>query len=408
VPLLYFMSPQEAIHKISRGTTEIINSDDLAKKLALNRPLIIKAGFDPTAPDIHLGHVVLLKKMRQFQDLGHRVVFLIGDFTAQVGDPTGRNELRKKMSLADIEQNAKTYKLQVFKVLDPQKTEVVFNSHWLSQLTPQDVLELSAHVTVAQMLARADFKKRFESAREISLLEFIYPLLQGYDSVHLKADVELGGNDQKFNLLMGRQLQEAYGQPPQVVVMTPLLEGTDGVSKMSKSLGNYIGINESPNEIFGKIMSISDELMVRYYELLTDADLNAVKKMHPKEAKLQLAKIIVDMFNLGPKKEGLLGRLFSNKAGVGFVSEGTKAREYFEKTFSQHQIPSDIPEFKITQQQKLLDILLAEKIIASKNEGRRLLKEGAITREGIVISDENWMVLPGVLKVGKRRFLRLM
>src|SRR3984885_5545247 len=276
------MTPQESLKKIARGTTEIISLADLEAKLKEGRPLIIKAGFDPTAPDIHLGHTVLLRKMKQFQDLGHKIVFLIGDFTAQVGDPTGRNELRKKMSMAEIEKNAVTYKAQVFKILDPQKTQIVFNSHWLSTLTPQDLLELSAHSTVAQMLARSDFKKRFESGKEISLLEFIYPLLQGYDSVHLKADVELGGNDQKFNLLMGRQLQEAYGQKPQVVVMTPLLEGTDGVNKMSKSLGNTIGINDEPNEIFGKVMSISDVLMLRYYEILTEVNLDTVKKLHPK------------------------------------------------------------------------------------------------------------------------------
>ncbi len=237
------------------------------------------------------------------------------------------------------------------------------------------------------MLARADFKKRFETGKEISLLEFIYPLLQGYDSVYLKADVELGGNDQKFNLLMGRQLQESYGQKPQVVLMTPLLEGTDGVNKMSKSLGNYIGINEAPNDILGKVMSISDELMVRYYELLTDVDLSAIKAMHPKEAKLQLGQLIVDMFH--PKGEGL------------------KARAHFESTFSQHQIPQDIPELKIVADAKLLDILSVAKIIAAKNEGRRLLKEGAISHEGVAISDENWALKPGVLKVGKRRFLRL-
>ncbi len=381
------MSTQDALAKIQRGTTEIISVADLTAKLNEGRPLIIKAGFDPTAPDIHLGHAVLLKKMRQFQDLGHQVVFLIGDFTAQVGDPTGRNELRKKMTLADIDKNAETYKTQVFKILDPQKTKVVFNSHWLNKLTPQDLLELSARSTVAQMLARADFKKRFETGKEISLLEFIYPLLQGYDSVYLKADVELGGNDQKFNLLMGRQLQESYGQKPQVVLMTPLLEGTDGVNKMSKSLGNYIGINEAPNDIFGKVMSISDELMARYYELLTDADLNTIKAMHPKEAKLQLGQLIVDMFH---------------PAG-----EGVRARAHFESTFSQHQIPQDIPEVEIVADAKLLDILSVAKIIAAKNEGRRLLKEGAISHEGKAISDENWKPIKGVLKIGKRRFLRL-
>lgn len=380
------MTPQDALHKLSRGTTEIISLGDLEAKLKEGRPLVIKAGFDPTAPDIHLGHTVLLRKMKQFQDLGHRVVFLIGDFTAQVGDPTGRNELRKKMSVADIQNNARTYESQVFKILDPKKTEVVFNSHWLNKLTPQDILELSAHSTVAQMLARADFKKRFESGREISLLEFIYPLLQGYDSVHLKADVELGGNDQKFNLLMGRQLQEAYHQKPQVVLMTPLLEGTDGINKMSKSLGNTIGINDAPNDIFGKIMSISDDLMLRYYEILTEVDLDAVKKMHPKEAKLQLGQMVVGMF-------------YSE-------SEGHSAREHFEKTFSQHQIPQDIPEHKIIPGEKLIDILAVTKIVNTKNEARRLIKEGAVSHEGKTISDENWAPSIGVMKIGKRRFLR--
>jgi tyrosyl-tRNA synthetase len=379
------MTSQDALQKITRGTTEIIG--DLSAKFKEGRPLVIKAGFDPTAPDIHLGHTVLLRKMKQFQDLGHTIVFLIGDFTAQVGDPTGRNELRKKMSLADIEKNAITYKAQVFKILDPKKTQVVFNSHWLNKLTPQDVLELSAHLTVAQMLARSDFKKRFESGKEISILEFIYPLLQGYDSVHLKADVELGGNDQKFNLLMGRQLQEAYGQKPQVVLMTPLLEGTDGVNKMSKSLGNYIGINETPDEIFGKVMSISDELMLRYYEILTEADLGAVKNMHPMEAKKQLAQTIVNMFH---------------PAGT-----GEKARQHFESTFSQHQVPEDIPQLKIESGQKLIDILVLAKMAASRNEARRLIKEGAVTHEGKVVDDENWVPKAGVLKIGKRRFLKL-
>ena len=381
------MPLQESIKKIARGTTEIINLADLEAKLSEGRPLVIKAGFDPTAPDIHLGHTVLLRKMKQFQDMGHKVVFLIGDFTAQVGDPTGRNELRKKMTMVDIEKNAATYKAQVFKILDPQKTQVVFNSHWLSKLTPQDLLELSAHLTVAQMLARADFKKRFETGKEISLLEFIYPLLQGFDSVHLKADVELGGNDQKFNLLMGRQLQEAYGQKPQVVLMTPLLEGTDGVNKMSKSLGNTIGINDEPNEILGKIMSISDELMLRYYEILTEVDLGTVKKMHPKEAKLQLGQMIVEMFH--PAGEGL------------------KARTHFESTFSQHKLPENIPEFEIVSGQKLVDVLVITKMVVSKNEARRLIKEKAVTHEGNLVDDENWLLVSGVLKIGKRRFLKL-
>ncbi|MBF0570787.1 MAG: tyrosine--tRNA ligase [Candidatus Omnitrophica bacterium] len=381
------MTPQESLKKIARGTTEIISLAELEAKFKEGRPLVIKAGFDPTAPDIHLGHTVLLRKMKQFQDLGHKIIFLIGDFTAQVGDPTGRNELRKKMTMADIEKNAATYKSQVFKVLDPKKTQVVFNSHWLSKLNFKDLLELSAHSTVAQMLARADFKKRFESGKEISLLEFIYPLLQGYDSVHLKADVELGGNDQKFNLLMGRQLQEAYQQKPQVVLMTPLLEGTDGINKMSKSLGNTIGINDEPDEIFGKIMSISDDLMLRYYEILTEVDLDAVKKLHPKESKLQLAQMIVEMFHPS--------------------SEGVKARVIFENTFSQHKLPENIPEFKIVSGQKLVDILAVTNIVSSRNEARRLIKEKAVTHEGNIINDENWPLAEGVLKIGKRRFLKL-
>ena len=381
------MTPQDALKKIARGTTEIISLFDLEVKLKEGRPLVIKAGFDPTAPDIHLGHTVLLRKMKQFQDMGHKVVFLIGDFTAQVGDPTGRNELRKKMTMAEIEKNAATYKAQVFKILDPQKTQVVFNSHWLNKLTPQDLLELSAHLTVAQMLARADFKKRFEAGKEISLLEFIYPLLQGFDSVELKADVELGGNDQKFNLLMGRQLQEAYGQKPQVVLMTPLLEGTDGVNKMSKSLGNTIGINDEPNEIFGKVMSISDDLMLRYYEILTEVNLDEIKKLHPKEAKLQLAQTIVEMFHP--------------------VADGKKARDHFESTFSQHHIPENIPEHKIVTGQKLVDILVLTNMAASKNEARRLIKEKAVTHDGNAVNDENWPLAAGVLKIGKRRFLKL-
>ncbi|MBF0123078.1 MAG: tyrosine--tRNA ligase [Candidatus Omnitrophica bacterium] len=386
------MNIQETIQYISRGTSEIINLESLTKKLeksaVTKKPLVIKAGFDPTAPDIHLGHVVLLRKMKQFQDLGHRVLFLIGDFTAQVGDPTGRNELRKKMTREDVERNAVTYKEQVFKVLDPEKTEVVFNSHWFRNFAAQDLMELTARSTVAQMLARADFKKRFEDGREISVLEFIYPLLQGYDSVQIKADVELGGTDQKFNLLMGRQIQEAYGHEPQAVIMTPLLEGLDGVNKMSKSLGNYIGINEPANEIFGKIMSVSDELMIRYYELLTDADLVAVKATHPKEAKLALGAEIVRQFH--------------------GISEAKAAREYFENVFSQKHVPDVIEEFVLAQDGSgsLLDILVRSRVVLAKNEGRRLLKQNAITFEGELVTDENWAPKKGVLKVGKRRFLK--
>ncbi len=382
-----------SLKKLTRGTAEIISIDLLKEKLTRSlktqKPLCIKAGFDPTAPDIHLGHLVLLRKLRQFQDLGHRVFFLIGDFTAQIGDPTGRDQLRSKMDPKDIQENAKTYKAQVLKILDPKKTEIVFNSSWLSALKPQDILELTALSSVAQMLARADFKKRFEDGREISLLEFIYPLLQGYDSVHLKADVELGGSDQKFNLLMGRQLQEAFGQPPQAVIMTPLLEGTDGTKKMSKSLDNYIGISEPPKQIFGKVMSISDELMYRYYEILTDCDLNEVKQLHPKEAKMKLAREIA-------------GQFYETEV----VHE---AQLEFEKIFSQKQLPDDIDIYRLDSKdgERLIDVLVKSKLVQSKNEARRLLKENAISHEGVKIEDENWPVREGVLKVGKRRFLKL-
>ncbi len=385
------MRVSDIIEQITRGTVEIINPGGLTEKLTYSqknkKPLVIKAGFDPTAPDIHLGHTVLLNKLKLFQELGHRVFFLIGDFTAQVGDPTGKDHLRRKMNLEEIETNAQTYKKQVFKILDPDKTEIVFNSRWLSKLSPQDILELSAHSTVAQMLARADFRKRFESGKEISLLEFIYPLLQGYDSVHLKADIELGGSDQKFNLLMGRQLQEAYGQPPQVVIMTPLLEGIDGVQKMSKSLGNYIGINEKSGDIFGKIMSVSDELMIRYYELLTDADLGSIKSLHPKEAKLQLAQTMVERFHSR--------------------AEALEARQQFESVFSQHQLPENIAEHKLKAGEDLVAILVAYKLAPSKNEARRLIQQKAVTLDGKLIEGEPDKVQKGVLKVGKRRFLRL-
>ncbi|MCA9393368.1 MAG: tyrosine--tRNA ligase [Candidatus Omnitrophica bacterium] len=388
------MSVKESLKILVRGTTEIIDTENLQKKLAASdqsgKPLVIKAGFDPTAPDIHLGHVVLLRKLRQFQDLGHDVYFLIGDFTAQVGDPTGRDQLRKKLSRSEIESNAQTYRQQVFKILDEKRTKVVFNSEWLDGLSSQEIVELTTHATVAQMLARADFKKRYEEGKEISILEFLYPLLQGYDSVQLKADVELGGNDQKFNLLMGRQMQETLGQSPQVVMMTPLLEGLDGVKKMSKSLDNYIGINEPPDEIFGKIMSVSDELMYRYFEFLTDVDLDAVRRMHPKEAKLKLAAEIVTQFY---------------DAGTAVRAQGE-----FEKIFSQRELPSDMPEYPLAPGggQSVIDILVAANIVASKKEGRRLLDQGAISFDGNKLEGEDWVPEAGVLKVGKRRFLKLL
>jgi len=388
---------EDIIKKISSGTTEIINIEILKEKLLRSqknkKPLHIKAGFDPTAPDLHLGHVVLLRKIRQFQDLGHKVFFLIGDFTAQIGDPTGRDQLRVRMTPGQIRKNAKTYERQVFKILDKKKTNVIFNSKWLKRLSSQDVLDLSARCTVAQMLARADFKKRIDENKEISILEFIYPLMQGYDSVYLKADVELGGSDQKFNLLMARQLQETFGQEPQAVVMMPLLEGTDGVQKMSKSLGNYIGIDEPPKEIFGKIMSISDEMMLRYYELLTDIDISKAKEMHPKEAKLTLAEEIVSQF-------------YSEKVAK-------IERESFEKQFSGGEVPDDIQEYDTSEISALTAISTTASTVSvspcpiSSNEVRRLLKQGAVSFNGKKLDKDILPKESGVLKIGKRRFLRL-
>jgi tyrosyl-tRNA synthetase len=386
-------SIDQALKKIVSGTTEVISEELLKKKLMMaqktKKPLHVKAGFDPTAPDLHLGHVVLLRKLRQFQDLGHKIFFIVGDFTAQIGDPSGKDQTRVRMTPGQVVQNAKTYQRQVFKILDRKRTNVVFNSRWLKKLTAQNILELSAHCTVAQMLARADFKKRFEDQKEISILEFIYPLLQGYDSVHLNADIELGGSDQKFNLLMGRQLQEAFNKEPQAVLMTPLLEGTDGVQKMSKSVGNFIGINESPKEIFGKTMSISDDLMIRYYELLTDSDISEVKKLHPKEAKLQLAQDLVRQFH--------------------GAEQARNERCNFEKIFSKKETPQDIEVFNISSGEAkiLVDVLVSKGLADSKNEARRLIKQGAVAIDGQRIEDENWPLKPGILKVGKRRFLEL-
>ena len=386
------MAIAEQIKILSRGVNEIISPEALKARLEesqkTRRPLNIKAGFDPTAPDMHLGHVVLLSKLRQFQDLGHRVYFLIGDFTAQIGDPTGFKKIRPKLSRAEIKRNAATYAAQVFKVLDRKKTKVVFNSRWFNKMSAQGILGLVSGSTMNQILARADFKERFDQQAEISMLEFIYPLLQAYDSVHLKADVELGGIDQKFNLLMGRQLQEYFRQPPQVVMMTPLLEGTDGVQKMSKSLGNYIGISEPPKEIFGKIMSISDELMLRYYELLTQEDLGRVKALHPKDAKLQLAQLVVKQ---------IYGDTISREA-----------KEEFIRVFSKKDIPEDIVIYQFRGNEKISEILLQLHLVQSGNEVSRLMRAGAVTLDGEkILKDTTGQLKEGVLKVGKRRFVKL-
>jgi tyrosyl-tRNA synthetase len=378
---------------IKRGTVEIISEDELKRKLELSiknkKPLNIKAGFDPTAADIHLGHTVLLRKLRQFQEMGHQVIFLIGDFTARIGDPTGRSELRKQLSQEEILKNAATYEKQVSKVLAVEKIRTVFNSVWFDKMSVLDILKLTTHATVSQMLARADFKKRLAKNEDISLLEFMYPLLQGYDSVKLEADIELGGTDQIFNLLVGRDIQKDFNQVPQVIITTPLLEGTDGKQKMSKSLGNYIGIDEPGQEMFGKIMSISDDLMWKYYTLLTDEDLQKVKSMHPKEAKLHLSELIVAQYH---------GR-----------ESAASSREEFQQVFGQKEIPKDVPVYELRNKKSdILSILLDSGLIASKNEARRLIKQGGVYLDGKRLDQETTVIKQdGVLKVGKKRFLRI-
>jgi tyrosyl-tRNA synthetase len=400
------ISPREQLDIIKRGAVEVIVETDLLKKLersvATGKPLRVKAGFDPTAPDIHLGHTVLLNKMHQFQELGHEVIFLIGDFTGMIGDPTGKSETRKHLSKEEVAENAKTYQTQIFKVLDPAKTKIAMNSEWMSKVTSEGMIQLAAKHTVARMLEREDFKKRYQSEQPISIHEFLYPLIQGYDSVMLKADVELGGTDQKFNLLVGRELQKEYGQEPQCIVMMPLLEGLDGVNKMSKSLGNYIGINEPGREIFGKVMSTTDALMLRYYELVSTvslADLEQMKKdiasgsLHPMEAKKRLAAELTDRF-----------------CGAG---EGTKARAEFEKVFSRKDLPDDIPVAEIAwegEKMKLVKIMALAKVASSNSEARRLIQQGGVEVDQKPVKDvdtELPATAPFILRVGKKRFVKI-
>jgi len=378
---------------IKRGAVDIISEPELKAKLeqgiAKNRPLKIKAGFDPTAPDLHLGHTVLLRKLRQFQDCGHEVYFLIGDFTARIGDPTGRSLQRKVLNLEQVSQNAQTYKRQVGKILDLDKLKVVFNGQWFDEMKLADFLGIMMNITVQQIIQRDDFKKRTASGQEISMLEFMYPILQGYDSVKLEADVELGGTDQIFNLLVGRDMQKDFGQPQQVVITMPLLEGTDGVQKMSKSYDNYIGINESAGAMFGKIMSVSDEMMFKYYTLLTDENLAEMKAMHPKEAKLKLAETIVSQYH---------------------SPQAAKAeRDNFERVFSGRELPEEMQEYKIPAEGRLLvDILTGAGLVKSKNEARRLIQQGGVTADGEAVAGEDAVINKEcVLKVGKRRFLKL-
>jgi tyrosyl-tRNA synthetase len=351
----------------------------------------VKAGFDPTAPDLHLGHTVLLHKLKQFQDLGHEVIFLIGDYTAMVGDPTGVSETRKVLTREEVAGNAETYKRQVFKILDPVKTVIRFNSEWLGKLSSLDFIKLGTMMTVARMLERDDFQKRYQERRPISILEFYYPLIQGYDSVALQSDVELGGTDQKFNLLVGRDLQRARGMEAQVVMTLPLLEGTDGVRKMSKSYGNYIALEDTPSEMFGKIMSISDVLMLRYYELLTDHDLKAIEAMHPMEAKLKLAGELVTQYHT---KEA-----------------ANQARRDFEQKFQKREFIGETIKLSdsltITVTRDVVQVLVDAKLVKSKSEARRLIQQGAVDIDGQRISDVNHALPRGKtyqIKVGKKQF----
>lgn len=388
------------LEQIQRGTVEIIDLDELKTKIGRGRPLRVKAGFDPTAPDIHLGHTVLIQKLKHFQDQGHDVLFLIGDFTGMIGDPSGKSETRKTLTREAVLANAETYKRQVFKILDPEKTTVAFNSHWMDAFSSADFVRLCSHYTVARMLEREDFSNRYASGKPIAIHEFLYPLVQGYDSVALRADVELGGTDQKFNLLMGRTLQRDYGQEPQVILTVPILEGLDGVQKMSKSLGNYIGIEEPAGDMFGKVMSVSDHLMWRYYELLSDRSLAQVAalrddvdqgRLHPKQAKIELALELTTRFH---------------DAG-----QARAAQDAFERVFARKENPEDMDVFQATHgpESRLLSILDAASLCPSRAEAKRLCRQGACTVNGEKILDPEQILEPGeyVLKVGKKRFLRV-
>jgi tyrosyl-tRNA synthetase len=401
--LCSLMTPvPEQLAELRRGAQEILTEADLIKKLARGRPLIVKAGFDPTAPDLHLGHTVLINKMRQFQQYGHEVVFLIGDFTGMIGDPTGRNVTRPRLTPEDIKANAETYQAQVFKILDADKTRVDFNSRWFGAMSAAGLIEIAAKHTVARMIERDDFTKRFKSNQPIALHEFLYPLVQGYDSVALKADVELGGTDQKFNLLVGRALQEHYGQEPQVVLTVPLLEGLDGVNKMSKSLGNYVGIAEAPDTQFGKLMSISDDLMWRYFELLSFrplADIAALKAAiaqgrNPRDVKFELASEIVARFHDG--------------------AAAARAQENFIARFSQKTLPTDLPLQFLSGAEaggvKIAAALKEAGLAASNSEANRKIAEGAVKVDGNKTTDKEMRLVPGseyILQLGPRRFARV-
>jgi len=401
------LSAKEQLNRLRRGAVEIISEEEAAQKfekaLRTGLPLTVKVGFDPTAPDLHLGHAVLIRKMKDFQDLGHRVVFLIGDFTASIGDPTGRSKTRPPLSVEEIQANAETFKAQVFKILDPRKTVIDFNSRWLGRLSSADWIRLASRYTVARMLERDDFNKRLKANQPISIHEMLYPLAQAYDSVALQADFEFGGTDQKFNLLVGRDIMREYGLEPQAILTTPLLEGTDGVEKMSKSLGNYIGFTEPAENIFGKVMSISDALMFRYWELLTDLPLDELNRrreeigsgvLHPMKFKADLAARIVRDFH--------------------GEEAARRAEEHFARVHQRGEEPADMPEFKIRRDSEfstLADVIVQSGLAPSKSEARRLLKAGAVSVDGAKITDVAAPVPAGlssfVLRCGRRHFCRI-
>src|SRR5271154_1564520 len=386
---------QERAAALTRGAVEGISQAELAEKLKLDRPLRIKLGMDPTAPDLHLGHTITLKKLRDFQRDGHTVIFLVGDFTAMIGDPTGRSETRKPLSREQIEGNAETYRAQAFKILDRELTEVRFNSEWMNELGVRRLIEIAANVSVARLLERDDFEKRLAAEEPLFLHELLYPVIQGYDSVALEADLEIGGTDQKFNMLVGRELQRHFGQPPQAVMTMPLLEGLDGVRKMSKSLGNYVGLTDQPEDMYGKLMSVPDQLMVRYYELLTNAapdEIAAVKSggMHPMEAKKRLARTIVTEYH--------------------GTAAADRAEEYFESKHQRREIPANAQVYRIAEDLWICELMKQLQFTRSTTEARRLVSQGAVRVDGRTISDVNFRFVPGehkVLEVGKRRVARI-
>jgi len=392
---------KDVLAELKRGVEEILLEEELLERLAFDRPLRIKVGFDPTAPDLHLGHTVIINKMRQFQELGHEVVFLIGDFTGMIGDPSGKNVTRPPLTVEEIEANATTYKSQVFRILDPDKTQIEFNSRWGSELGAEGIIRLASRHTVARMLERDDFSKRYKSGQPIAIHEFLYPLMQGYDSVALETDIEMGGTDQKFNLLVGRELQKQYGQPSQVVITLPLLEGLDGVQKMSKSLGNTVGITDAPDEMFGKLMSVSDELMWRYFELLSFKSLGDIEKLradvvsgaNPRDVKFELAGEIVDRFHSS--------------------GEGKRAEQRFIDRFSQGAVPDDLEQKTLGSDGDGLGLARAIKdagLANSTSEAIRLVNQGAVRLDGERLEDPKAVLTAGtegVLQVGKRRIVRI-